>query len=77
MFVRDAIPHSWNIGTNMVSKNTSEVIVNETGICWTKSFILVALLMANDITSGISNQLLTLAEDDSQSHKLMAILMMT
>ena len=73
MFVRDEIPHSWDIGTNVVSKNASEVLVNGTGICWTKSCLLAALLRANDIPSGISYQLLTLAEDDSQGHMIHAL----
>jgi transglutaminase-like putative cysteine protease len=73
MFVRDEIPHSWDIGANVVSKTASEVLVNRTGICWTKSCLLAALLRANGIPSGISYQLLTLAEDDSQGHMIHAL----
>ena len=33
LFVRDEIPHSWDIGTNIVSKTASVVLKNKTGIC--------------------------------------------
>ena len=36
-FVRDEIPHSWDIGVNTVSRTASEVLINKTGICWVKS----------------------------------------
>ncbi|MCI7036245.1 MAG: transglutaminase, partial [Spirochaetia bacterium] len=32
-FVRDKISHSWDVKTNLVSKNASEVLINKTGIC--------------------------------------------
>ena len=73
LFVRDEIPHSWDIGTNVVSKTASEVLINKTGICWTKSCLLAALLRANGIPSGISYQLLTIAEDDSEGHIIHAL----
>ena len=72
-FVRDEIPHSWDIGTNIVSKTASDTLINKTGICWVKSCLLAALLRANGIPSGISYQLLTIAEDDSQGHIVHAL----
>ena len=63
-FVRDEIPHSWDIRSTIVSRRASEVLENRTGICWTKSCLLAALLRANGIPSGISYQLLTRADDD-------------
>ena len=55
-------------------KKASDVIRNETGICWTKSCLLAALLRANDIPSGISYQLLTRAdEDDSEGYIIHAL----
>jgi transglutaminase-like putative cysteine protease len=63
-FVRDKIPHSWDIQSTIVSRKASEVLKNKTGICWTKSCLLAALLRANGIPSGISYQLLTRADDD-------------
>lgn len=65
MFVRDEIPHSWDINASVVSKKASEVLINKTGICWAKSCLLAALLRANEIPSGISYQLLTRADNDT------------
>lgn len=39
--------------------------MNRTGICWTKSCFLAALLRANGIPSGISYQFLTRADDNA------------
>lgn len=65
-FVRDEIPHSWDIKAAVVSQKASEVLKNKTGICWTKSCLLAALLRANGIPSGISYQLLTRADEDAR-----------
>ena len=73
IFVRDEIPHSWDIQTNIVSRTASDALINKTGICWTKSCLLAALLRANGIPSGISYQLLTIAEDDSLGHIVHAL----
>ncbi len=48
------------------------MIINKTGICWTKSCLLAALLRANGIPSG-SYQLLTIVEDDSEGHIIHAL----
>lgn len=69
----DEILHSWDIKTNIVSRTASEVLANRTGICWTRSCILAALLRANQIPSGISYQLLTRADDDSEGHIIHAL----
>ena len=73
MFVRDEIPHSWDIETNIVSKTASDVLKNKTGICWTKSCLLAALLRAEGIPSGISYQLLTRADDASEGYMIHAL----
>ena len=52
LFVRDEIPHSCDIETNIVSKTASDVLKNKTGICWTKSCLLAALLRADDASEG-------------------------
>ena len=73
-FVRDDIPHSWDLGATVVSRKARDVLRNKTGICWTKSCLLAALLRANDIPSGISYQLLTRAdEDDSEGYIIHAL----
>ena len=64
LFVMDTIPHSWDIKAETVSRKASEVLLNNTGICWTKSCLLAALLRANDIPSGISYQRLTRADEE-------------
>ena len=46
---------------------------NKTGVCWTKSCLLSALLRAHNIPSGISYQLLTRADDDSEGHMIHAL----
>lgn len=63
-FVRDEISHSWDIKSEVVSRKASEVLINRTGICWTKSSLLAALLRANGIPSGFSYQFLTRADDN-------------
>ena len=73
IFVRDEIPHSWDIKANVVSRTASDVLKNKTGICWTKSCLLAALLRANQIPSGISYQLLTRADDASEGYMIHAL----
>lgn len=72
-FVRDEIPHSWDIKVQIVSRKASEVLINRTGICWTKSCLLAALLRANDIPAGISYQYLTRADDASDGYIIHAL----
>ena len=73
IFVRDVISHSWDVETDVVSKTASDVLENKTGICWTKSCLLAALLRANKIPSGISYQLLTGADDASEGYMIHAL----
>ena len=73
LFVRDEILHSWDIKTELVSRTASDVLENKTGICWTKSCLLAALLRANQIPSGISYQLLTRADDASEGYMIHAL----
>ena len=72
-FVRDEIPHSWDAKLTVVSKKASDVLKNKTGICWTKSCLLAALLRANKIPSGISSQYLTRADDASDGYIIHAL----
>ena len=73
-FVRDEIPHSWDIRSEVVSRRASEVLINGTGICWTKSCLLAALLRANGIPAGISYQLLTRADDNDSDGYIIHVL---
>ena len=72
-FVRDEIPHSWDAKLTVVSKSASDVLKNKTGICWTKSCLLAALLRANKIPSGISYLYLTRADDASDGYIIHAL----
>ena len=65
LFVRDEISHTWDVKETIVSKKASDVLRNKTGICWTKSCLLAALLRANGIPVGISYQKLTRADEDA------------
>lgn len=74
LFVRDEITHTWDAKETIVSKKASDVLRNKTGICWTKSCLLAALLRANGILAGISYQKLTRAdEDDSEGYIIHAL----
>lgn len=73
MFVRDEIPYSWDIGTNIASKTASKSLMNKTRTCWVKSGLFAVFLRANEIPSGISYQLPTIAEDDSEGHMAHAL----
>ena len=57
-WVRDQIPHSEDIGSNIVTCTASEVLEAGTGICYAKSHLLAALLRANGIASGFCYQVL-------------------
>ncbi len=72
-FVRDEIPHTWDARLTVVSKSASDVLKNKTGICWTKSCLLAALLRANKIPAGISYQRLTRADDASDGYIIHAL----
>ena len=48
-WVRDEIPHSKDINSDIVSCTASEVLKAGTGICFAKSHLLAALLRANGI----------------------------
>lgn len=61
-FVRDEIPHSWDIQSHIVTAKASDVLKYKTGICWAKSNLLAALLRANRIPCGIGYQKLTLGD---------------
>lgn len=63
-FVRDDIPHSFDIGATVVSISASDVLKNGTGICHVKSNLLAALLRSQGIPAGFCFQYLTLDDND-------------
>lgn len=64
-YVRDEIPHSFDVNTNNITARASDVLKYKTGICHAKSNLLAALLRAQGIHTGFCFQRLTLADDDS------------
>jgi transglutaminase-like putative cysteine protease len=67
-FVRDEIPHSFDIGAKDITAKASDVLKYKTGICHAKANLLAALLRCVGIPCGICFQRLTLADDDSQGY---------
>ena len=43
-WVRDTIPHSWDMRTDVVTCTASEVLQQRTGLCYAKSHLLAAML---------------------------------
>ena len=64
-FVRDEIPHSFDIRSDIVTAKASEVMKYNTGICHAKANLLAALLRSHGIPTGFCYQRTTLANDDS------------
>jgi transglutaminase-like putative cysteine protease len=59
-WVRDVIPHTNDAGRDVVTCTASEVLHHGTGVCFSKSHLLAALLRANNIPAGFCYQVLRL-----------------
>ncbi|MDR0981243.1 MAG: transglutaminase family protein [Methanocalculaceae archaeon] len=70
VFVRDCIPHTFDIGADIVPTTASEVLRCGTGICHTKALLLAALLRSVKIPAGFCYQRVTLADDDAEGYCL-------
>ena len=55
-WVRDTIPHSCDIGTDVVTCTASEVLQQRTGLCYAKSHLLAAMLRCMGIPAGFCYQ---------------------
>jgi transglutaminase-like putative cysteine protease len=64
-FVRDKIPHTFDIGSDIITAKASDVLRLGTGICHAKANLLAALLRSQNIPTGFCFQRLTLGDDDS------------
>ena len=64
-FVRDDIPHSFDIKADIITAKASDVLRYRTGICHAKANLLAALLRSQKIPTGFCFQHLTLADDNS------------
>jgi transglutaminase-like putative cysteine protease len=67
-FVRDEIPHSFDIGAKIVTAKASAVLEHKTGICHAKANLLAALLRSQEIPTGFCFQHITLMDDDSAGY---------
>jgi len=75
-WVRDAIPHSNDAGHEIVTCTASEVLRQGSGICFTKSHLLAALLRAVAIPAGFCYQVLRMdppVDNEPVLHGLNAI----
>ncbi len=64
-FVRDQIPHSFDIQATVITAKASEVLEHRTGICHAKANLLAALLRSQKIPTGFCFVHVTLADDAS------------
>ena len=64
-YVRDEIPHSFDIEAKIITAKASDVLKYQTGICHAKANLLAALLRTQGIPTGMFFQHITLADDDS------------
>jgi len=67
-FVRDEIPHTFDISADTITDKASDVLQYRTGICHAKANLLAALLRSQGIPAGFCFQCLTLADDDSKGY---------
>lgn len=64
-YVRDEVPHSFDIGANVITARASDVLGYMTGICHAKANLLAALLRSVNIPTGFCFQHITLSNDES------------
>jgi len=78
-WVRDQIPHSNDIASEVVSCSASQVLAAATGICHAKSHLLAAMLRSQNIASGICYQTLSAGEPGGRMvlHGLNAVYLTT
>ncbi|MCL2446416.1 MAG: transglutaminase family protein [Oscillospiraceae bacterium] len=67
-FVRDEIPHSFDINAKVITAKASDVLLHNTGICHAKANLLAALLRSQHIPTGFCFQHITLMNDNSQGY---------
>ena len=64
-YVRDEIPHTFDIQSDIITAKASDVLIYKTGICHAKANLLAALLRTQNIPVGFCFQHLTIFDDDS------------
>ena len=64
-YVRDEIPHSFDVSPSVITAKASEVLLHKTGICHAKANLLAAFLRSQGIPVGFCFQRIRLGEDAS------------
>ena len=72
-FVRDEVPHSWDLQSTRVTAKASDVLEHREGICYAKSHLLAALLRSQGVPSGLCYQRLVLFLDPKDGYSLHAM----
>lgn len=67
-YVRDEVPHSFDINAKVITAKASDVLKYKTGICHAKANLLAALLRSQGIMAGFCFEHLTLVNDDSEGY---------
>jgi len=73
LFVRDEIRHSWDAQDTVVTCTASETLRERTGICYSKTHLLAALLRALGVPAGFDYQRLTLFDSAAEGMCIHAI----
>jgi transglutaminase-like putative cysteine protease len=66
-WVRDTIPHSKDIDSDLVSCSASDVLEKGTGICYAKSHLLAAMCRAVGIPTGFCYQVARVSPTESKT----------
>lgn len=72
-YVRDEVPHSWDIQGSLVTCKASDVLQYRHGICYAKSNLLAAILRSNGVPTGFCYQRLTLGDTPDTGYCLHAL----
>jgi len=72
-WVRDKIPHSKDIASNLVTCSATEVLTKGTGVCFAKCHLLAGMLRAQSIPTGFCYQTLTSPSTGTALHGLNAV----
>jgi len=72
-FVRDEVPHSWDIQGHRVTRSASDALFYREGICYPKSHLFAALLRRFGLPTALCYQRLTLLDDDSAGYSVHAL----
>lgn len=72
-YVRDEIPHSWDIQSERVTRTASEVLVYKEGICYAKTMLLAALLRCQGIPTGFCYQRVSLGDTPGTRYAIHAL----